>query len=65
MYKLNKNQIDKLNKIDLDNQLKELSEDYEIDLSIIINLKKRYSLDVLINKLERNYWNEIKLKEGI
>tara|TARA_R100001224_G_C3977611_1_gene134741 strand:- start:365 stop:562 length:198 start_codon:yes stop_codon:yes gene_type:complete len=65
MYRLNKNEIDKLNKIDLHNQLIELSEDYEIDLSIVIKLKKRYSLDVLINKLERNYWNEIKLKEGI
>ena len=65
MCRLNKNEIDKLNKIDLHNQLIELSEDYEVDLSIVINLKKRYSLDVLINKLERNYWNEIKLKEGL
>ena len=65
MYKLNKNQIDKLNKIDLNNELKQLSELYEVDLSMVINLKKRYSLDVLINKLEHNYWNKINLKEGL
>ena len=55
--KLNNNQIKKLNKIDLHNNLKELSEVYEIEFSKVLKLKKSYSLEVLTNKLERNYWN--------
>lgn len=55
--KLNNNQIEKLNKIDLNNNLKELAEIYEIEFSKVLKLKKSYSLEVLTNKLERNYWN--------
>ena len=55
--KLNNNQIEKLNKIDLNNNLKELAEIYEIEFSKVLKLKESYSLEVLTNKLERNYWN--------
>ena len=58
--KLNNNQISKLNKIDLHNNLIELSEVYEIELSKVLKLKESYSLEVLTNKLERNYWNNQK-----
>jgi len=55
--KLNNNEISKLNKIDLHNNLKELAEVYEIEFSKVLKLKESYSLEVLTNKLERNYWN--------
>jgi len=55
--KLNNNQISKLNKIDLHNNLIELSEVYEIELSKVLKLKESYSLEVLTNKLEKNYWS--------
>jgi len=58
--KLNNNEISKLNRIDLHNNLIELSEVYEIELSKVLKLKESYSLEVLTNKLERNYWNNQK-----